>query len=64
MNTIYTLEQLKEYLSTLPIGVDAVDTITEYAQLMENRMDYIRKRVDTAAKLLGQDLITESMDEY
>jgi IS1 family transposase len=64
MNKIYTLEQLKEYLSTLPIGVDAVDTITEYAQLMDNRMDYIRKRVDTAAKLLGQDLITESMDEY
>ena len=63
MNTIYTLEQLKEYLSTLPIGVDAVDTITEYAQLMENRMDYIRKRVDIAAKLLGNDLITECMDE-
>lgn len=62
MNSIYTVEQLKEYLSTLPIGVDAVDTITEFAQLMQNRIDWQAKRCDVAAKMLGHDMISESMD--
>lgn len=61
---IYHIDQLEKYLSTLAIGTESVQKISEFCRLQENRMDYIRKRVDTAAKLLGQDLITESMDEY
>jgi len=62
MKPIYTVEQLKEFLSTQPIGVDAVDTITEFAQLMQNRLDWQSKRCDVAAKMLGHDQINEMLD--
>ena len=63
MKPIYTIEQLKEFLSTQPIGVEAVDAITEFAQLQQNRLDFQQKRVNTAAQLLGHDLINECMDD-
>ena len=63
MKPIYTIEQLKEFLSTQPIGVEAVDAITEFAQLQQNRLDFQQKRVNTAAQLLGHDLINECLDD-
>lgn len=60
---IYSIEQLEEYLSKLPIGTDSVQKISEFCHLQENRMDYIRKRASTAARLLGDDLITECMED-
>lgn len=63
MKDIYTIEQLDSYLSTLPLGTEEVQTISEFCRLLENRMSYLRRRVDTAARLLGSDMITECMDE-
>jgi len=62
MNPIYTIDQLEEYLSTLAIGTDSVQKISEFCRHQENRMEYLRKRNNTAAQLLGQDMISESMD--
>lgn len=62
MKPIYTLEQLKEFLSTQPIGVEAVDAITEFAQLQANQLEWSRKRCDLAAKMLGHDQINEMLD--
>lgn len=62
MTVIYNIEQLKEYLSTLPIGTEAVDKITEFAQLQQNQLDWSRKRCDVAANILGHDLINEMME--
>jgi hypothetical protein len=63
MNSIYNVKQLKEFLSTQPIGVDAVDTIIEFAQLQANQLAWSRKRCDVAARLLGHDMITEMLDD-
>lgn len=63
MKNIYHIDQLEEYLSTLAIGTESVQKISEFCRLQENRMSYLRQRVDTAAKLLGNDLITECMNE-
>lgn len=63
MNPIYNLEQLKEFLSTQPIGVEAVDKITEFAQFQANQLAWSRKRCDVAAKMLGHDQINEMMDD-
>ena len=60
---IYSIEQLEEYLSTLPIGTESVQKISEFCHIQEKRMDYIRKRASTAARLLGDDLITECMQD-
>lgn len=62
MNTIYNMEQLKEYLSTLPIGTEAVDKITEFAQLQQNQLDFSRRRCDVAANIIGHDVINESLE--
>lgn len=63
MEHIYNIDQLEEYLSTLAIGTESVQKISEFCRLQENRMSYLRQRVDTAAKLLGNDIITECMDD-
>jgi len=63
MNKIYSTEQLKEFLSTLAIGSEAAEKITEFAQLQQNRFDFQQKRVNTAAQLLGHDLINECLDD-
>lgn len=62
MNPIYNLEQLKEFLSTQPIGVEAVDAIIEFAQLQANQLAWSRNRCDAAANMLGHDLINENLD--
>lgn len=62
MNQIYNLEQLKKYLATLPIGVEAVDAIIEFAQLQQSQLAWSRKRCDVAANMLGHDLINENLD--
>ncbi|MEK9694444.1 MAG: hypothetical protein VW270_01690 [Candidatus Poseidoniales archaeon] len=62
MNTIYNMEQLKKYLSTLPLGTEAVEKITEFAQLQNNQLEWSRQRCDIAAKMLGHDLINEMME--
>lgn len=63
MNTIYNIEQLKQYLSTLPIGTEAVEKITEFAQLQNNQLEWSRQRCDVAASMLGHDLINEMMEQ-
>lgn len=63
MKNIYHIDQLEEYLSTLAIGTESVQQISEFCRLQENRMSYLGQRLDTAAKLLGNDLITECMNE-
>lgn len=63
MKPIYNLEQLKELLSTLPIGVEAVDAINEFAQLQQNRLEFQTNRCNTAAQLLGHDLINECLED-
>ena len=63
MENIYSIDQLEQYLSTLAIGTESVQKISEFCRLQENRMDFLRKRVNTAAQLLGHDLITECMED-
>lgn len=63
INHIFSVEQLDNFLATQPIGTEAVQLISEYARRMEYRLEESRRRCNTAAKLLGNDLITECMDE-
>ena len=63
MENIYSIDQLEQYLSTLAIGTESVQKISEFCRIQENRMDFLRKRVDTAARLLGNDIITECMED-
>ena len=63
MENIYNIEQLEEYLSKLTIGTESVQKISEFCRLQENRLSFVRKRVDTAAQLLGHDLINECMED-
>jgi hypothetical protein len=63
MENIYSIDQLEQYLSTLAIGTESVQKISEFCRLQENRMDFLRKRANTAAQLLGNDLITECMED-
>lgn len=63
MENIYSIDQLEQYLSTLAIGTESVQKISEFCRLQENRMDFLRKRVNTAAQLLGNDIITECMED-
>lgn len=62
MKPIYNLEQLKEFLSTQPIGVEDVDAIIEFAQLQQSQLNWSIKRCDVAANMLGHDLINENLD--
>lgn len=62
MNTIYNIEQLKKYLSTLPLGTEAVEKITEFAELQDSQLNRSRQRCDVAANMLGHDMITEMME--
>ena len=55
MKNIYHIDQLEEYLSTLAIGTESVQKISEFCRLQENRMSYLGQRLDTAAKMLGND---------
>jgi len=63
MENIYHIDQLEKYLSTLAIGTESVQKISEFCRLQENRMDYIRKRVNCAAEMLGHDLINECLND-
>jgi len=62
MNQIYNIEQLKKYLSTLPLGTEAVEKITEFAELQDSQLNRARQRCDVAANMLGHDMITEMME--
>lgn len=62
-NKIYTMEKFEEFLSKQPIGVEAVEAIKEFAQLLQNRCDFQTRRCNTAAQLLGHDLINECMED-
>ena len=63
MKPIYNIAQLKEFLSTLAIGSEAVEKITEFAQLQENQLNWSRQRCDVAARMLGHDLINDMMED-
>ena len=63
MNQIYNIEQLKEYLSTLPLGTEAVEKITEFAELQNSQLNWSRERCNVAANMLGHDLINEMMED-
>ena len=63
MENIYNIEQLEEYLSKLTIGTESVQKISEFCRLQENRMYFLLKRVNTAAQLLGHDLINECIND-
>ena len=60
---IYNVEQLEEFLATLAIGTEAVETIVEFAELQQHRLDWQAKRVNTAAQMLGHDLINECLED-
>lgn len=62
MKPIYNLEQLKEFLSTQPIGAEAVENIVNFAEMQQSQLQYSRRRCDIAANQLGHDLINEMMD--
>ena len=62
MKPIYNLEQLKEFLSTQPLGTEAVENIFQFARMQQNQLEWSRKRCDVAANMLGHDLINENLD--
>jgi len=63
MKPIYSTEQLKEFLSTLAIGSEATDAIVAFAEIQDSRIDWLGKRVNVAANLLGHDMINEMMED-
>ena len=63
MKPIYSTAQLKEFLSTQPIGQEVVDAIVAFAGIQDARIDWQGKRVNVAANMLGHDLINEMMED-
>jgi hypothetical protein len=63
MNQIFTYAQLTEYLSTLPLGTEAVEKICDFARLQQSQLEWSRQRCDVAANMLGHDLINEIMEQ-
>lgn len=63
MKPIYSTAQLKEFLSTQPIGQEVVDAIVAFAEIQDARIDWQGKRVNVAANMLGHDLINEMMED-
>ena len=63
MKPIYSIEQLKEFLSTLAIGSEATDAIVAFAEIQDGRIDWQSRRVNVAANMLGHDLINEMMED-
>ena len=63
INHIFSVEQLDNFLATQPIGTEAVQLISEYAHRMEYRLEESRRRCNTAAQLLGHDLINEYLED-
>ena len=58
---IYTVEDFEERLSELTIGTDSVQDIMEFVRRLDAQYNWQSKRCDTAARLLGHDIINECM---
>ena len=58
---IYTVEDFEERLSELTIGTENVQEIMEFVRRLEDRYNWQAKSCDTAARLLGHNLINECM---
>lgn len=61
---IYTVEDFEERLSELTIGTEDVQEIMDFVRRLDDRYNWQSKRCNTAANLLGHNLINECvMDE-
>ncbi len=58
---IFTVEDFEERLSELTIGTESVQDIMEFVRRLDDRYNWQSKRCDTAARLLGHDIINERM---
>ena len=58
---IFTVEDFEERLSELTIGTESVQDIMEFVRRLDAQYNWQSKRCDTAARLLGHDMINECM---
>ena len=58
---IFTVEDFEERLSELTIGTESVQDIMEFVRRLDAQYNWQSKRCDTAARLLGHDIINECM---
>lgn len=60
MKDMYTIEQLDSYLATLPLGTEEVQNISEFCKRQEERLEWCRNKINTAAQIIGHDVINEA----
>ena len=60
---IFTIEDFEERLSELTIGTENVQEIMDFVRRLDDRYNWQSKRCNTAANLLGHNLINECMME-
>ena len=58
---IYTVEDFEERLSELTIGTENVQELMGFVRRLDDRYNWQSKRCNTAASLLGHNLINECM---
>ena len=58
---IFTIEDFEERLSELTIGTEDVQEIMDFVRRLDARYNWQSKRCNTAASLLGHNLINECM---
>jgi hypothetical protein len=63
MTQIYTLEDFEERLSELAIGTEDVQQLMDFVSRLEARYRWQSRRVETAAVLLGHNMIDEALME-
>ena len=58
---IYNVEDFEERLSELTIGTEDVQQLMDFVRRQEQRVRMQAKRLETAASLVGHQMITECM---
>jgi len=61
MTQIYTLEDFEERLSELAIGTEDVQQLMDFVSRLEARYRWQSRRVETAAVMLGHNMIDEAL---
>lgn len=60
---IYTLKDFTEYLAELPIGTEHAQKLTNYVELKHRQIEFMSDRLDVASQIIGNQLITDYMNE-
>lgn len=59
--TIYTFDDLLELLAEQAIGTETMQNIEQFCQRKEDHTKYLLRRLETAERLIGSNMLDEHM---